>query len=191
MYYKDGNAYKACTQFTDGASGFYTLEDEVTTDAYYPVVYTLSGNTSTVNTTYTADSLKAVVDALITANNLGLAKNNDETAAAGNATTVYTGSVDFNSNTNLADLLIDNLKITWDWAIERTTTEGSDEEKKAYTDMYNGADTILGNLMVMGNDITTGGVVKLEGSNYVALVKYTDYCLDTMFSIDITVTQVD
>ena len=148
---------------------YYTLEDKVTTAAYYPVVYNLTGNTSNTGAN-TSDSLKAAADKIATA--LGLT---DVTAAAvGNAmTTTYTGKTDFNANENLADLNCDNLKLTWAWAI------GNNADANA--------DTILG---LIENE-TNGKVVKLNGLNYVAVVEYTDYCIDTKFDISITVEQVD
>lgn len=184
LYYKsDENFVAATASDWSGTRTFYTLEDEVVvTDKYYPVVYTLKGNTSTTGTDDSADSLKAAADAIAT--QLGLTAGN----AAGDTSITYTGNTSFAANTNLAtEFKVDGLSLTWAWAFG---TEGEVGDNADENDM---ADTILG---MLEDDSTTpeGTVVKLIGGNgtiFSPVAEYKDYCLDTQFSIDITVTQID
>ena len=81
----------------------------------------------------------------------------------------------------MASLLVDGEKITWAWGYGDATKVG---DTAAESDK---ADTILGLL----ENTTEGEVVKLSGASYGPLTEYDDYCLDTQFSIDITVTQAD
>lgn len=181
-----------------GTVDYYTLEDEVTLNvdsdnstndaAYYPVVYTLTGNTNTTGTTYTADSLKAVADAI--KDQLDDVNSTVEDDL-GNATVKYANTLPFDSNTNLAGFKLDNLEITWAWAFER-------KDGSTVIPMYDGADTILGMLIakeVAGTapDTDNYTVVKLtDADNRIftsELAEFTDYCLDTKFDLLITVTQ--
>lgn len=165
LYYKDGDNYVAATAWADVQ--YYTLEDKVDNATnYFPVVYNLAGNTATTGAV-TADSLYVAAEAI--ADQLELA----EGAAAADTSITYTGTKMFEANTDLADWACDGLTLTWEWAIGENTDAN--------------ADTILG----MIENVTEGEVVKLDGEEYVAVEEYTDYCLDTMFSIDITVEQVD
>ena len=177
LYYKDGDNYTLATAWASGAS-YYTLEDDVTVaNKYYPVVYSLAGGTATTGTSIAADSLKAAADAI--ALKLGLTAGE----AATDTSITYTGTnpVTFAPNTNLNTLLaLGGETLTWAWAFE----QGDDDTAKAAN---NGADTILGLL----ENTTSGAVVKKDGNNYKALTEYTDYCLDTMFEINITVAQTD
>ncbi len=184
LYYKSGENFVAATA-TDWSDTrtFYTLEDEVVvTDNYYPVVYTLTGNTSTTNTNDSADSLKAAADAIAT--RLGLTAGN----AADDTSITYTGNTSFEANTDLATkFLVDGLSLTWAWAFGTESKVGDNADEN---DM---ADTILG---MLEDDSTTpeGTVVKLiggKGTIFSPVAVYKDYCLDTQFSIDITVTQID
>ena len=185
LYTVSGTIYTKVAAWA-GNVDYYTLEDEVTLHvdgnnltneaAYYPVVYTLSGNTHTTGTTHTEDSLKAVADAVATA--LGGGTVIDDTL--GEATLKYTNVLPFDSNKDLAEFKLDNLEITWAWEF-------------FINNMFDGADTILGNLLAKrnGEDII---VVKLtDAANRIfdaTLVEYTD-CLDTKFALDVTVAQTD
>jgi hypothetical protein len=82
----------------------------------------------------------------------------------------------------VASLLVDGETITWAWGYGDATKVGdtADESDKA--------DTILG---LLKNTTEGREVVKLSESSYGPLTEYDDYCLDTQFSIDITVTQAD
>lgn len=172
LFKLDGNKYVKVTAYED--VDYYTLEDKAEVGGkYYPVVYTLAGSTATSGT-IAADTLKIAADAIAT--RLGLTAG----AAAADTSITYTGSKTFNSNDKLEDLKVDGLTLTWAWDFGDT----SKGDTAAATDK---ADTILGLL----ENLTEGEVVKASGENYVEVVEYTDYCLDTQFSLDITVTQVD
>lgn len=177
----DTITYTLAAEYSDNTT-FYTLEDAVNVTAdYYPVVYTLAGNTETEGTNDATDSLKAAADKIAT--QLGLKEGEKDTKAS----ITYTGTKAFSTNDNLNDWNVDGLTLTWAWAFEDAT----DGEKAVE---HNKADTILGLLQTadLNNGIVVEGtVVKLSGSNYVSLKEYTDYCLDTCFEIDITATQVD
>ena len=78
--------------------------------------------------------------------------------------------------------------LTWKWEFEN----GSTDTDKA---MYNGADTILGNLMA-GLDPASAEVVKIDGTTIKAPVakdgtNVNDYNLNVAFGLKVTVTQVD
>lgn len=175
LYTKSDNTYTAATAYA-ASTKYYTLEDYVEVSAnYYPVVYNLAGNTSYTGTT-TEDSLNEAAKKLAT--QLGIGQG---TTDPSNKITTYTGTKTFATNDDLASLLVDGEKITWAWGYGDATKVGdtADESDKA--------DTILGLL----KNTTEGEVVKLSGTSYGPLKEYTDYCLDTQFSIDITVTQAD
>ena len=179
LYTKSGDTYTEATAFAASAT-YYTLEDYVVvSDDYYPVVYKLTGTTKTTTETETTkvDSLNAVAATL--AKQLGIESESGTTDTR--KITTYTGTKTFATNDDLASLLVDGEKITWAWGYGDATKVGdtADESDKA--------DTILGLL----KNTTEGEVVKLSGTSYGPLKEYTDYCLDTQFSIDITVTQAD
>lgn len=182
LYVKSGSSFALANTYS--GTEYYTLEDYAVVAAdYYPVVYALAGNTKHDTGDYYNDSLKQVADKIAAQLNLTAG-----TAAADTSVT-YTGSKSFETNTDLASWLIDGETLTWEWTFERMGTAEGDVAE--WTDK---ADTILGNLITAklnSGKVVEGEVVKLDSSNYVALVEYTDYCLDTQFSIDITVTQVD
>ena len=179
LYTKSGNSYSAATAYASTAT-YYTLEDYVeVSDDYYPVVYKLTGTTKTTTETETTkvDSLNAVAVELAT--QLGIGQG---TTDPSNKITTYTGTKTFATNDDLADLRVDGEKITWAWGYGDATKVGdtADESDKA--------DTILG---LLKNTTEGREVVKLSGASYGPLEEYDDYCLDTQFSIDITVTQAD
>ena len=106
-----------------------------------------------------------------------------------NTTKVYYGTKEFDSNTDLASWKLDGLTLTWAWDFEQDATDKTEGDS---AQVYDKADTILGLLDHGKTDNNVEGtVVKLVNNVYEAPVEYTDYCLDTQFSIDITVTQVD
>ena len=175
LYTKSDNTYTAATAYA-ASTKYYTLEDYVEVSAnYYPVVYNLAGNTSYTGTT-TEDSLNEAAKKLAT--QLGIGQG---TTDPSNKITTYTGTKTFDTNDDLANLYVDGEKITWAWGYGDATKVG---DTAAESDK---ADTILGLL----KNTTEGEVVKLSGTSYGPLKEYTDYCLDTQFSIDITVTQAD
>lgn len=195
----DSETYSSAGDTFSSTATYYTLEDSVVVNAtgtagtYYPVVYKMVGGTSDSDHVdgfdykdgaVTVDSLDAIAGIIA-------ARLNGGTALAAEGTdnqrvTTYTLTAkQYETNVDVAGLQLQNQCITWAWAFE---FDGTDDEKA----MYNGADTILGNLQADdGADGVEGAVVKLVGGNYVVPEEYEDYCLDTQFSIDITVTQVD
>lgn len=192
LYTKTGTGNSAkftkAGAFADSTT-YYTLEDYVDTTTvlkdYYPVVYTLTGDTS-----YSGDDSKDTINeiAAALAAQFGSVTKTDATVANKATTTYNVTSAVVPVNTDLdTHFAIDNEKITWAWAFNGTNSgdTASDEDK---------ADTILGLLMQRaeaGSDPLDGTVVKLDGTDYVIPTEYKDYCLDTGFSIDITVNQVD
>ena len=176
LYYKDGSNYVKATAWATGRE-WYTLEDYVVvSDDYYPVVYKLAGSTTATGAD-TADSLKVAADAI--AEKLGLTAG----AAAADTSITYTSATPmaFVANTDLATVIkLDGETLTWAWAYEGSGAGDAAAENDK-------ADTILG----LVKNTTEGTVVKMSGSDYVAVVEYTDFCVNTQFSLDITVTQVD
>lgn len=179
LYTKSGSSYTKATAWAD-ATTYYTLEDEVElTKNYYPVEYSIKRGAAPLGGGgIDADSFEAVIAKLAKFTFTGTDK--------GEATTEYVAApVKFQTNQQLEEVcLLNDLVITWEWKFEQPVNAA----------MYNGADTILGNLMTAklnSGKVVEGEVVKLDSSNYVLLTEYTDYCLETQFSIDIAATQVD
>ena len=172
-------AFQVATKFRADTT-YYTLEDiaELTKD-YYPLKYNLEGHTSYVHSTTETDSLKGAADKIADA--LGLVA---ATPAADTSIT-YTGTKEFDSNTDLVSWKVDNLRLTWSWKFEPNEDDGDDAH------VYDKADTILG-LLQNTSSQNVCVVKKTSETTYTNnVVEYEDYCLDTMFSIDITATQVD
>ncbi len=175
LYIETGGTYAKATDYAENTT-YYTLEDAVDTatlGTYYPVVYTLIGDTS-----YTGDDSKDTINE-IAAKIAGKFGTATITTTDGNTKYTVTSDV-IAANTDLnTKFAFDEEKITWAWAFNGTDSgDGAFVEDKA--------DTILGLLMA------DAAVVKKDASgNYVAPTEYTDYCLETSFAIDITVNQVD
>lgn len=199
LYVKnDEGVYSAASDF-DANKTYYTLEDDVfvATD-YYPVEYAMSGSTTNYNNPYSdtalsVNTLKGMSEAIATC--FGTLVG-EATVVDGKTTITYAGT-SFVPNQELKNVVkLENQRITWKWDF---CQEVSDHVGHAACN-YCKADTILGNLMV-GTDLSTsygGEVVKLQADNitYKAPVAATgteqgDFNLQTEFSIDITVTQVD
>ena len=183
LYTETSGTYKKADTYSADVAKYYTLEDYVkVTDNYYPVVYTLEGDTK-----YTGDDGKDTINELADelAKKFGTAiKSSDDK----NVTTYTVTSAVIDPNTDLdTKFAVDDEVITWAWAFGGTESgdKASENDK---------ADTILGLLMgrnVAGNDTIDGTVVMSTDDGYKAPTEHTDYCLDTQFSIDITVNQVD
>lgn len=204
LYTVSDGKYTPATDWS-GDDTYYTIEDHVKlTKAYYPVVYSLTGTKQTSKTDITSDSLKAVAK--------GILANAAEATDTTDATkTIYTKTDLMEANTDLATQLSwSGLNVSWIWAFEQADAQGDNQgdaeataegegEEKLTKDMCNAADTILANLMaerIKDEDTTSvfaGEVVKLDDTDnsYSAPKVKDDYCLDTSFSINITVTQVD
>ncbi len=168
FYIKEGTNFKVAENYN---AELYTCEDNyVIENDYYPVVYTLTGNTSSSGDT-SADSLVKAADMI--AGKLSLTKG----AAAADTSITYTGITTFEANANLATkFLLDGINLSWAWAFGNEDFAISNNDE---------ADTILGML----KNVTEGTIVKLDGEIYVPVVEYTDYCLDTRFELEITVAQ--
>jgi len=176
LFERSGDEYVLSTSF-DADDVFYTLEDYVDLDDdYYPVVYELAGNTAS-DGVHTADSLNAAASEI--AKKLGI---NTSTTDDTTHITTYSGTSAFETHTNLAtEYGLDNLVLTWEWLFD---TDGCGAKGNAAQTLCK-ADTILGNLQD-----GTLNVVRMDTDKYVP-VDSQFYCLNTQFSIDITVTQVD
>lgn len=177
---------------------YYTVEDQVNTPDYYPVVYTLDGNTDNGVVNTSADSLKAAADAILTS-----AKG--ESAATSTVKALYTGTItqEYPVNKDLAELKLDDTNLTWTWAFGDVNKVGDT------ADITDKADTILGNLIEEGTatvvkkgtdsayyvvgveDVSDGEGYSAYKYAYVGTVDNVVACLTTQFNIDITVTQVD
>lgn len=188
LYTLANGSFTLAESYTDGET-YYTLEDAVDTTelgTYYPVLYKLEGDTEYEGD----DSVDTVNEMASTIADLfgEVTKTVDDTT---NTTTYNVTSETKPVNTDLdLEFKADDLKITWEWIFthdeENTGDEACVEDK---------ADTILGLLMnrpANGHtDPLDGTVVMKSGDAYVAPVEHTDFCLDTAFSIDITVDQMD
>lgn len=192
LYTLNADTYTKATAFDASVTAYYTLEDVVDTSSlgtYYPILYKLEGDS-----TYSGDDSKDTINEMAMTIAKLFAEGNDankvtKSTDANNVTTYNVTSDILPVNTDLDNYFkADDLKITWAWAFNGSTSgDGAAVEDKA--------DTILGLLMnrtANGHtDALDGTVVKLSGGNYVAPVEHTDFCLDTSFSIDITVDQMD
>lgn len=188
LFVLNNGTFTAPTAWAD--TTYYTLEDVYTLGSkYYPVVYTLTGNTS-AGGTIADDTLKAAATAIIDQFNGSV----DTTTETTNGKTTYTAvAVKFDSNKNLEEYALDNLKLTWAWDFENVDDKGTVDTSDDVC--YDGADTIIGTLQSLGNTVAAGApsVVKLGNSAdiYGALTQYKDYCLNSEFIIDISVTQTN
>lgn len=183
LYIKSGTAYSKAANYDENAT-YYTLEDYVQfSDDYYPVVYTLTGATASSGTC-TEDTLDKAAATIAKAINATASGSKDPNTTI----TTYTVTSDtYIPNTELTStVLLGDEKLTWEWAFDNDGC-GVDTDGKTAGNFCK-ADTILGNLQA--GTLTNGEVVKV-GTEIKAPVAYTDYCLNTQFSIDITVTQVD
>jgi hypothetical protein len=166
---------------------YYVLTNKVTLDnAYYPVEFTLGEEAAAAseegeadaddeNTTATDKSLNTIAASIAKKLNGTVV---DAEYDKDNAT-IKTYSVTnktYSAGDNLSEKInLKNVNLSWEWKY----TNGDNNDK---------ADTILGDLGVDGVK-----VVKLDSDNstYSAPTENSDYCLNTQFAIDITVTQVD
>lgn len=167
LYTLDAGTYTKANAFDGSVTAYYKLHDSVTLgNDYYPVIYTLTGDTSYNAGTTTSDSLAAIATLI-----------EGQLIDGGAAKT-------FEANTDLTDagsINFDSEVLTWEWAFERDEIDYED-----------GADTILGDLAATGDTTFNGTVVKLnEDDTYAAPTDGTDYNLKTSFDLTLTVTQID
>ena len=169
-YTEEDGAYTLATAFDPDVTAYYTMQDTTTVAAdYYPVVYAADETTTIAN-----DSLKAIADDYAAKLN-GAAVQ--PTCTAGEYT--YEFNKNYDVNFNYSSLAVADDKLTWAWAFEN---EG-----------YDGADTILGQLMA--GTLADAEVVKVTDTAITAPTaaagaEANDYNLETSFSIEITVTQI-
>lgn len=190
----DGTYTLAVATF-DPSATYFTLEDYVELTAnYYPVEYAMIGTGSTVtsyNTEYTGaltiDTLAGLSDVIGKCfGDAGTSELSD-----GRTTTTYSGTK-FIPNADLQTIVkLGNQKINWKWDFCQEDTECANGNDACNTCK---ADTILGNLMA--GTALNGEVVKVTDDTATAPVAATgtelqDFNLESYFSIDITVTQVD
>lgn len=180
-YVKNGDAYEIVSAWpATEPTAWYALHDaaEVTNDAgYWPVVYIMTGGTEFTTGNVNGDSLKAIADAVAAKVDISAASVQDGTNKSQYVFTDVQKHIEQNHDLR-EEMALGDISLSWKWEFEN----GND-----------GPDTILGNLMAVRIDGAgfEGEVVKLDGANYVALVEGTDYCLDTNFSINMIVEQVD
>lgn len=191
LYVKGATGFTQATGW-DASADYYTLEDYVNLGSiYYPVEYSLIGgdaedtnyNVLTSNLALPVNTLE-VISGLI-GGRIGTAGT--PVVADGRTEIVYTSDV-IPTNTNLKQALHlgkESIKWTWDFCQLDPECSGGNSACE-----HCKADTILGNLMAVKNGEPIN-VVKLNGGVYAAPADVTDFNLETEFSIDITVTQVD
>lgn len=179
LYTKAGEDYTLTTVWDGNVEHWYALHDDAEVDnekGYWPVVYTMAGETDYAGDV-NDDTLKAIADKIA-------ANFADNTTSVQDGTNLskYTFTdvkKHIEQNQDLSDVLnLGDIALSWKWEFEG---------------INDGADTILGNLMAerIGTNFA-GDVVKSTGTGtFGQLVEGTDYCLDTNFSIEILVEQVD
>ncbi len=179
FYTKNGDNYTLVNAWDATVGNWYALHDaaEVTNEkGYWPVVYTMTGETSHTGDV-NDDTLKAIADKIA-------ANFTDNTSSVQDTTNTSKWKFEdikrnIEQNEDLSDVLkLGDIAITWEWAFDGVN---------------DGADTILGNLMAerIGTNFA-GDVVKSTGTNtFGQLTEGTDYCLDTNFSIELTVEQTN
>ena len=198
----DDGTYTKATAW-DATTKYYTLEDYVVLGAdYYPVEYQLKGSTA-YNAGYTADVTTDTLAGIAGVVKTGLFGNVGATTTVvdGKTTVTYTNVAKFDPKTDLATTYkLSEENIVWKWDFENDATECNGDYNGAGTKpvgAYCGADTILGNLQAVdGSEALNGEVVKAVDGGYKAPVaaagtNVNDYNLETEFSLNITVTQVD
>lgn len=179
LFIGNNNTFTEATAY-DSSAQYYTLEDEVTiSEDYYPLIFKAKQGTTVKYAGATAtndDTLKVMIYAL---DDKFTAISPTRDTGTGIATYDY-AALTFNSNDDLANVIdLDDLTITWEWPFERS---------------MDGADTILGMLKHTTEGNVVKGTVDANGviTGYTStLVEHTDYCVDVMFDITITVTQVN
>ena len=161
-YTQSGDAYTLANTFSDSAS-YFSMEDIVDLESknYYPVIY--QADITTGNTE--ADSLMAI------AADYAKKLNGGTEVVSTEENDLYTYTITskvYDPNFDYSSLEVADESLTWAWA---------------YEGQNDGADTILANLQA--------GAAVVDVDTLKAPVEHEDYNLETSFSIDITVTQVD
>ena len=168
------------------ATPYFELHDaaEVTnTNGYWPVVYSMAGETVYTAGTVSDDSLKAVADLIADKISTTVDPVQHATNKSQWTYTDIVRNIEQNKDIAAEEMNLGNIGISWAWEFDY---DGAGT--------YDAQDTILGNLMAerIGGGDWKGDVVKYkDATTYEQLTEGTDYCLDTNFTIDITVEQVD
>lgn len=183
-YYTEAGGVYTLSDSFDPDADYYTMENYVDLSKdYYPVVYETTGEDEVgIN----SDSLGKVARSYIAKFNSEFltysASEEDPVGSTYSETVIATYDAKDYSFTDHFGIET----MTWEWSF----VNGSTEDEK---DMYNGADTILGNLIV--GDTLAGEVVKITTENGTTTIKaptqHTDYNTTTSFEITITAEQVD
>lgn len=163
IYYLDGTTYKPAdlTYYLANTSAtYYRLSDEATVAAGGYYPIEWTASVSVNDVFYAQNPAYPTLAAALNGLVDGI-NNYDGTAGE-------TGVFAPNTAINLI------YRLTWAWRFENNDA----------------ADTILGNLMAASQHTFSGAVVKLDGSNYVA-VESTDYSLDVGCGFSVRATQVD
>ena len=183
-FVKNGGVYEIVPTWpATEPTAWYALHDAAevaNADGYWPVVYTMDGETTYAGDV-NDDTLKALAKAIAAKIDAGATGVQDTTDKSKYTYTDVQKEIE--QNTDFSDAMnLGDIAISWAWEFDGVN---------------DGADTILGNLMAMRLDGANynGEVVKLDtpgaANTYVALVEGTDFCLDTNFSIELLVEQVD
>lgn len=189
LYTKDGDNYTLTTAWDGDVEHWFALHDAATVeneDGYWPVVYKMESDFAETSHEgdVDGDTLKAIADKIV-------ARFTDTEAGFesvdGTHTSKYTYTdllKNIEQNQDLDDVLeLGDIKLSWAW----------DFGTPGVASGYDALDTILGNLMAerIGQNFA-GDVVKSTGTGtFGPLTEGTDFCLDTNFSIEILVEQVD
>lgn len=173
LYKWDADAKKYVEAGSFEAVQYFTLEDTVTLEkAYYPVRFVLSGSTSYSDAALENDTLSAL------AQEVAEIIDTNPTVSLNSATGITNITLDetkkFDPNVALSTFNLGEERITWYWNF----TNG---------DLYDKADTILGNLV---DPVVVQRVVKPVADGY-GLLEDNDYCLDVKFDLQITVEQIN
>lgn len=174
--------YTKANDFDAGVTKYFELHDEATVGVtgYWPVVYSMDGETVYTTGDVEEDTLKIIADIIVAkvdgAKSTAQVGGDVSKYAVAGVTKAIEQNTDFSTAMNLGDI-----GLSWIWEF----SNGNDEK-----------DTILGNLMAERIGDWKGDVVKYKDTTtdtttYEQLVEGTDYCLDTNFTINITVEQVD
>lgn len=191
-----GGDYALAAATFDPTATYFTLEDYVELSVnYYPVEYAMFGTgdvETSFNKTYggalTIDTLAGLSEVIGTC--FGTTVTN-ESIVDGRTSKTYSGTT-FLPNADLQTVVkLGNQEINWKWDFCQADTECEDGNAACNACK---ADTILGNLMA--GDALNGEVVKVDGTTAKAPLAASgtdlnNYNLESYFSLDITVTQVD
>ncbi|MCD8364568.1 MAG: hypothetical protein LUC83_01905 [Clostridiales bacterium] len=198
LYTLSSGTYTVAASYDATADAYYQITDSATVSAdYYPVVYTLAGST-----TYSGSVLAASAQGVATSLAKAITGNdgiNSSATVTDKYKTTYTNTVvtkNYTANIDLATTAgpaLGNMNLTWVWDFDDS---GSGT--------YDPQDTILGDLIAQENSAlgtdsavvyksdTTGSYTAVDIDEHVVTAGSTVVAyLQTSFSIDLTVPQID